>query len=188
MKHIKIILKVISTSLITAVFYLMFVPLLRAVSRSEAIDEIIDVIIQIPTAVWVIPAILMMLVYVLLYILLFHVLGGKIKKSLSVGCEYRGIVSDIIRFGKSELAFFLTVLLVNVLCWAIFEFRLSRGRLFFQVILIIFTPLCPLSMFYSPSLDILAFILDPFMMYLFYVVDLALMRKRTYNKLYVKKK
>ncbi len=181
MKHDKIFLKATAVSIITLFIYQIAISILEAMNEKH--------LRHTPHTVWLILSIFLMVVYVLLYIWMFHILRGDIRSSLYGKDDYHGFGGDIVGFIKSERAFFLTILLINVGCWGLWHLeRLFIHINFLSLIQFIYTPLKLMSAVFPSYLDLPAVILSSILIYLFYILTLAAARKITYNKMFPKNK
>ncbi len=182
MKHEKLFLRMTVISLITLVFYIICGPLLGAINAKNA-ESFTPVIANL------ILSIVVMIIYVHLFIYIYYIKKGQIEDSLFHKEDYHGVKEDIAAFLKSEKAVLLTAAAINIGSWVLINGdRLIFGKRTFSAILLVYAPMNMLGTAFPQYLSIVAYILSSILVYLFYVVDLALMRKRTYNKLYVKKK
>ncbi len=138
----------------------------------------------IPQAVLLTVSVLLMFACAFVYVWVCHVAGGAVRLSLR-GKEYRGIGNDILDNIKSGRVLLLTVLLINMGCWAMVKAGLYNVKVV-RIFRAIFMPLNPLIL--AHGFDVLSYITSSVLIYLFYILTLAAARKITYNKMFPKKK
>ncbi len=138
----------------------------------------------IPQAVLLAVSVLLMFACAFMYVWVCHVAGGAVRLSLR-GKEYRGIGSDILDNIKSGRVLLLTVLLINMGCWVMVKAGLYTVRVA-RIFGMIFMPLNPLTL--AHRYDVLSYVASSVLIYVFYVLILAIARKITYNKMFPKKK
>ncbi len=180
MKHEKLFLRMTLISLLTLVLYIICGPLLGAVHTENA---------KIFT--WAVAnlilSVFVMAVYVHLFLYIYYIRKGQIEDSLFHKEDYHGFKEDIVAFLTSEKSVFLTAAAINIGSWLLINGdRLIFGKRTFSAVLLVYAPMNMLGSSFPEYLSIVAYVLSSIMLYLFYVVDLALMRKRAYNNLYVK--
>lgn len=181
MKHDKLFFKVTICSLLTLIFYIIAYAVIGAVTRK--ISESFSIFISL-----LILSIFVMMVYSYLFIYINYIRHGYIEDSLFNKDEYSGIKDDIIKFLKNEKSIFITVALVNMGSWLLISLeKLIFGKRVLTAILLIYAPMNIISVALPEWLNgILGYITGSICIYLFYIIELAVIRKLTYKKMYLK--
>ena len=182
MKHSKLFLKATVCSLLTLVLYLIGSPLIAAVTNQNA--ESVS-----PFFALLLLSVFVMAVYSYLFIYISYIRSGYIEDSLFKREEYRGIRHDIIDFLKNEKAVLITVAIINLGSWLLINIeKLVLGKRVLTSVLFIYIPLTILGTVLPDWLNSLpAYVISSFVIYLFYITELAIVRKMTYKKMYLKK-
>lgn len=182
MKHDKLFLKATVCSLLTLIFYLIAYAIIGAVTR-----EISDSF-SVFTALLILSLFVMML-YSYLFIHINYIRNGYIEDSLFNKDEYSGIKDDIIKFLNGEKSIFITAACINMGSWLLISLeKLIFGKRVLTAILLIYAPMNIISVALPEWLNgILGYITGSICIYLFYIIELAIIRNITYKKMYLKK-